>query len=145
MMPYKNRSIDPNRVVRVYRNLNKTKDGSKWYSVTQHHKDVWLVVAHVKELMLVNARFYVSQKGRERVLREKKKNIHAYVIGTISLSGAMGRGPEDGLHIKAEYNPYKSPYFTTKDFIPQCNLGGALAVCLNQQGMSVAYFDKVNL
>ena len=55
---------------------------------------------------LFDAQFKVSEKGRQRVLREQKKNVHAYVVGTW-VSEFVPRLP-----IKlATYNPYKYSSF----------------------------------
>lgn len=65
--------------------------------------------------------FVVSEAGRERVLREQRKNVHAYVRG----SGPTLYGQEDaagwdqfacnmvkaGLATRVSYNPYKGPTF----------------------------------
>ena len=63
--------IDHDRTVRVYRNLHK-----KCYSIQQDG----LVKAHATELYLFDSVFQVNKKGRERVLVEKKKNVHAFVV-----------------------------------------------------------------
>ena len=62
--------------VQVYFNLHK-----KVFSV----KDIKTkrVIAHVNEIDLGDVIFKVSQAGRERVLREKTKNVHAFVEGTV--------------------------------------------------------------
>lgn len=64
-----------------------------------------LVVAHLTHVNLVNAEFIVSQKGRERVLKEKVKNVHAGVIGIYTEKYE----PENTE--KATYNPYKYDSF----------------------------------
>lgn len=64
-----------------------------------------LVVAHLNHVNLVNAEFIVSLKGRERVLKEKVKNVHAGVIGTYT------KKYESVNTEKATYNPYKYDSF----------------------------------
>lgn len=60
-------------------------------------------------LTLQNVTFRVSEAGRQRVLRERKKNVHAYVVGTLMGSrGCWEPGPE---WIRISYNPYKGNYF----------------------------------
>ena len=55
----------------------------------------------------------VSQKGRERVLRERKKNVHAGLIGTLLPEGSpMPRACSND--DKITYNPYVGPAFTYK-------------------------------
>ena len=64
--------------VKVYYNLHK-----KCYSIVSLEKENYgRVVAHSNCVPLFNAQFKVSEKGRQRVLREQKKNVHAYVVGT---------------------------------------------------------------
>jgi hypothetical protein len=89
------------RKVFVYRNLHK-----KCYSV----KD-WKtkrVIAHVDTILLVDAKFKVSKAGRERVVREKRKNVHAGVLGYWNLKLKI-----DKRKVKTDvyYNPYKYESF----------------------------------
>ena len=77
--------------VRVYWNFHR-----KCYSVQQNR----LVVGYTDCISLVDVRFHVSEAGRQRVLKERKKNVHAYAIGTIKV-------PEDVFwDVKIQYNPY---------------------------------------
>ncbi|KWT95596.1 MULTISPECIES: hypothetical protein [unclassified Variovorax] len=41
------------------------------------------VIAHVDAVELENASFVVSQAGRQRALREKRKNVHAGIRGEL--------------------------------------------------------------
>jgi len=77
MTPYKGRTLDPTRPVRVYRNLYSSYgDGRRWSIRQGPH-----VVGHADNLHLVDVRFVVSEKGRQRVLSERRKNVHAFVEG----------------------------------------------------------------
>ena len=90
--------IDLNRRVYVYFNLHK-----KVWSVRQGGK----VVAHTKHIMLKDARFLVGQAGRKKVLREKKKNVHAGVSGYV-----VERVPNiPDFCTTVHYNPYKDKTF----------------------------------
>ena len=61
------------------------------------------VIAHLNYLLLDNPRFKVSKAGRERVLREKKKNVHAGVVGDFCTSlTASGKVSWE----QVRYNPY---------------------------------------
>jgi hypothetical protein len=82
--------------VQVYRNLHKN-----CFSV--RHKGT--VVAHVQHLKLKDCKFHVG-KGRERVLVEKRKNVHAWVSGTI-VEWEEPPGPLN----KVYYDPYKVSSF----------------------------------
>ncbi len=76
------------------------------------------VVAHRDNVLLFHTTFKVSQAGRERVLREKRKNVHAGVCGNwygmfvtddTSLTAVKERGE------LITYNPYKYTTFVYKD------------------------------
>ena len=56
--------------------------------------------------------FKVSQKGRERVLKEKRKNVHAGVVG-LFISKELNFSIEDFVEIT--YNPYMYDSFVLKD------------------------------
>jgi len=105
------------RNVEVYYNLRKkclsVRDGS-----------TGLVVKHTHALKLVSGkvgyerdiRFKVSEKGRQRVLKEKRKNVHAYVCGRVmdlgkvrSLEDSKARKPKTLRQVT--YNPYKYETF----------------------------------
>jgi hypothetical protein len=78
--------------VYVYRNLH-----NGLFSVWHKGK----VLAHVPEIHLENAEFRVRESGRQKVLREKKKNVHAFVVGTVS-----SQPPESAPSTPITYNPY---------------------------------------
>lgn len=76
MKGYKNREIHLNKPVKVYRNLHK-----KCWSVKQSG----LVVGHTNYLILKDCIFTVNQNSRNKVIEQRKKNVHAFVIGYITL------------------------------------------------------------
>lgn len=96
--------IDLNKPVKVYRNLTRNV-----WSVMQNGK----VECHAKYLVLKNAEFIVSESGRQRVLRDKKKNVHAFIRGYLSsaiesnLHDDKGRYP----YYNVTYNPYRYDSF----------------------------------
>ena len=86
----------------VYRNLHKNCFSVKCVKTG-------LVIAHVDEIVLENVTFKVSQAGRQRVLREKRKNVHAGVQGTwVKNETAVS------LKHSVTYNPYKYDSFVEK-------------------------------
>lgn len=91
--------------VRVYYNLNK----SVWS--VQHYipGKGWRVREHLKSLVLEDVTFKISEAGRQRVIRESRKNVHAYAIG--ELVEREGEGYSGHLPC-ASYNPYKAAHFT---------------------------------
>lgn len=98
--PFKGRTVHALQEVEVYRNL---------------HRDCWsirdaktkLVLGYAKELGLHDASFIVNESGRQRVLKEKKKNVHAFVRGYIIFAKVPVKGT------KVVYNPYKFKHFVT--------------------------------
>ncbi len=94
-----------NTWVEVYYNLHK-----KTFSV-RHAGRVWF---HTNVLTLRNAKFAVQPAGRAKVLKEKKKNVHAFV------RGFFVRGDDHTNHrmlhaTQATYNPYKYSTFVDID------------------------------
>lgn len=67
------------------------------------------IVGYKDIVTLVDVRFIVSQSGRNRVIKEKKKNVHAFAEGVIIDSSNCNRLKQ------ITYNPYKFPYFYYKD------------------------------
>ena len=89
----KNRSINPDKPVKVYWNLHRN-----CYSVQQNG----LVVCHADQVELKDVTFKVSEKGRQRVLKERRKNVHAFVVGYLDDDFA-----DRYWDVKIVYNPYK--------------------------------------
>ena len=63
------------------------------------------VVAHVDEIFLSDVHYRVQPAGRARVLREGRKNVHAFVVGKVSKPFET-----DGFDV-VYYNPYKTETF----------------------------------
>ena len=63
------------------------------------------MVGHADQVELRKVDFKVSETGRQRVLKERKKNVHAYVVGF--LDDALARYWD----VKIVYNPYKYDSF----------------------------------
>ena len=97
--------IDRSRPVHVYRNLHTNAMSVKQGTVK----------CHTENVVLYNAEFKVGKKGREKVLREKKKNVHAYIKGFVV-------DPRETDHLlcsiwgKAYYNPYKTDRWIDPQF-----------------------------
>lgn len=89
--------------VRVYRNLHK----NCWSVMTKTEKG-WRVKDHYTSILIAEPVFKVRESGRQKVLREKKKNVHAFIEGTFF--DFKGRGPLDKLG-EVTYNPYKHKGF----------------------------------
>jgi hypothetical protein len=93
--------IDPLKKIEVYFNLHK-----KTWSVRQSGR----VLGHTDSIQVRNPQYVVRQGGNERVRREKKKNVHAFVRGYVV----------EGLPIFprrqkfVSYNPYKNSSFVER-------------------------------
>tara|TARA_Y100000310_G_scaffold52097_1_gene47930 strand:+ start:64 stop:483 length:420 start_codon:yes stop_codon:yes gene_type:complete len=73
------------------------------------------VIDHRDELILEDARFLVGQKGRERVLREKQKNVHAGISGFWAEEYEANPIMASYTPHKIYYNPYKTDSFVMMD------------------------------
>lgn len=89
--------------VRVYYNIHKHV-----WSVQEHIPGRgWRVRHHALALVLEGVTFKVSEAGRQRVIREKRKNVHAYAIGQLVTLDTFEYDQE-----RISYNPYKGASFT---------------------------------
>lgn len=75
------------------------------------------VISHADGVLLKDPKFIVQEGGRKRVLREKKKNVHAYVRGELivaipgdTLEGLIEMADDAGYRA-ARYCPYEKRYF----------------------------------
>jgi hypothetical protein len=70
-------------------------------------------------VVLKDVTFKVSEAGRQRVLREKRKNVHAFAVGTVIELGADFNGSVADLlktpTVPVSYNPYKAAHFVRLD------------------------------
>jgi hypothetical protein len=103
--PFKGRTIEVGDPIKAYRNLHQ----GDWSVVATSGPYRGLVVAHSDELPIWGPRFEVSLAGRERVLRDGKKNVHAFIVGT--LGGHMPRGLLLNIRNEVTYSPWMRPYF----------------------------------
>ena len=90
----------------VYFNLHK----KVWSVKALEGENKGRVIAHASLVLLENCIFKVSQKGRERVLTEKRKNVHAGVVGQLIYS-TPEKIDQTLVGKLATYNPYKYETF----------------------------------
>jgi hypothetical protein len=91
---------------RVYWNFHK-----KCWSVQTKTDKGWRVTSHTPYLSLRNPKFKVYESGRNKVLSERRKNVHAFIYGDYVddvSSDCMLRG-------KIKYNPYEHSEFMLED------------------------------
>ncbi|MEE9596432.1 MAG: hypothetical protein V3V96_06615 [Acidiferrobacterales bacterium] len=115
-----------------------------YYNLTKH---VWsiraaegphkgLVIGHADRVSLRDCTFKVSEAGRQRVLKEKRKNVHAGIEGDLIAADGYKIAPgyqnvaAERLFVTVDrmaawlrhngdevtYNPYKSQTFVTVDY-----------------------------
>ena len=114
--------------VDVYKNLHKSEEGRPVYSI-RSVKDR-RVIGHSSQIFLTRVSFHVGQGGRKRVLKEKRKNVHAFVRGVISAEALEGN------YEAATYNPYTTNgFFKIRD--SNKNISMAAAATLDKDGLKV--------
>ena len=92
--------------VEVYFNLHK-----KLFSV--RNCKTGRVIKHTYDITILDPKFVVRKAGRERVLRERKKNVHAFVRGMMVPYKCVLFAPDQSTEVT--YNPYKYSSFVIKD------------------------------
>lgn len=90
------------------------------------------VIMHTDAISIAMPEFKVQEAGRQRVLREKRKNVHAGVVGYI----------KDQDHIaltdrKVSYNPYKMGSFYTTDDQQPISKGNIAVLRVNNKIPSI--------
>lgn len=133
IIPFKGRYLNPERPLQLYRNL--TKKGV-WYSIRQGNQ----VVAHTTAICLNSCTFHVSEATRQRILRNKKKEFHAYIEGYCTGSVMGTTAKRNDLPAKIQYNPFKDTFFSCKNLTPKpFHVKGASGVICNGEGVRGAY------
>jgi len=112
--------------VQVYRNLNNGL-------ISIQDLSTGLVLGHADAIDLEEANFIVREAGRQQVIREQRKNVHAFVRGKVisiqNFQPYKGRSLRvnrlsdlQDLQVsnmwtttKVSYNPYKAPHFVTPE------------------------------
>jgi len=97
--------------IRAYYNLHR-----KCFSVQDYKTG--LVIEHTDKLFMTNAMFVVRKSGNERVKKEGKKNVHAFV------NGIRHDKPIDTNHCnnyEVKYNPYTMDFFHYKRVMLEFN------------------------
>lgn len=87
----------------MYRNLNK----GKLFSIKD--KKTGLVIAHGDSFRVENVTCKVREGGRQRVIKDKRKNVHSFLIATYT-----GECEMDVSHVEIYYDPYTLDSFINK-------------------------------
>ncbi|AYR03463.1 hypothetical protein SEA_POPCICLE_85 [Mycobacterium phage Popcicle] len=129
---YKGRMISDRTPVFAYRNLHK----DRWSLRAEAGPHKGKVIGHTDSLALIDCRLKVSEAGRQRVIAEQKKNVHAGVVGTIVRDFDPRPYDWEGNYAqRLSYNPYKAPTFTVDGEA----VGYATMVHLSDDGKAYAY------
>jgi len=109
MSKLRNGKLNHGDRVEIYRNLHNDT-----FSIRRNGK----VVKHLanwQRIFLKDVKFAVQPAGREKVRREGKKNVHAFIRGTYLAPSTF---PHTTSEFKAKctewvtYNPYQNDHFT---------------------------------
>lgn len=96
-------SFELGLLVDVYKNLHK----DCWSVRAAEGENKGRVVGYADSIFLTDATFVVQKGGRERVRREKRKNVHAWIRGRIANSGETAQS--------ITYDPYKYDTFVFRE------------------------------
>ena len=118
--------------VDVYRNLHKKCMSVKSRETgSKYHPAYGIVIIHSTEMLLHDCQFVVREKGRQKVILSKRKNVHAFVRGVLK-SGNWCSIPSAGLvnpatgrtydfrdltldkWVEVTYNPYMFETFVVR-------------------------------
>jgi len=124
LTPYMERELNEGDLVEVHYNLH---EGG--FSITNVKSG--LVVARAPYVSLIDVTTKVSESGRQRVLREQSKNVHAKIVGfytekEMDMSGAN----------VMTYNPYKYSSFVDKE-TKEPVLKASLVKCFEKNALYV--------
>ena len=106
------------------------------------HKDMWSVKAlegpskgrvihRLQSVVLSDVEGKVSEAGRQRVLRERKKNVHAGMVGYLT-EGELYKDHIRSIGDRITYNPYKYESFVHT--VDESRFEGAAWAYLNAWG-----------
>lgn len=101
----------------IYWNLRR-----KCFSVkAMEGPDKGKVIDHVRYFEMEDVTFKVSEAGRQRVLRERRKNVHAGLVGKLAYSEAVETQPRPeprtGSAKEIVYNPYRDEKFKSVSLV----------------------------
>ena len=92
-------------IVQVYRNLNNGR-----MSVQAQVDGRWKVVGHVTDLVLEQVSFTVREAGRQRVISQQQKNVHAFARGVLVAQADL----ELDCPVHLAYDPYRNSSFVER-------------------------------
>ena len=103
------------------------------------------VVAHVNDAIVYNPTFKVSEAGRQRVLKERKKNVHAGVVGQWFEGEFNAKRCAELMEYTGRavtYNPYRFDSFVYKNTETPINDQPRVAA-LHSDGVKASIFANL--
>ena len=94
--------------VEIYRNLNNGTHSIRRNGKVVKHLQHW------QSIFLKDVKFAVQPAGREKVRREGRKNVHAFVRGTVIMPSTMNCTTDEfkkKMPLCVTYNPYHMKHF----------------------------------
>lgn len=119
--------------VYVYWNLTK----NVWSIKALQGEKRGRVIAHAKNITLKDCEFRVSEKGRQWVISNKRKTVHAGVVGQL-VSTENCLEMDGGKAIPVTYNPYKYKSFVNRENVEEAVMT-AKQVIMNETRAVTAY------
>jgi hypothetical protein len=116
---YKGRSVEVGERVKVYFNLHT----HLFSMLAMQGAYKGRVVAHGNGIQIDDVKFHINKSGQLRVRTQRKRNVHAYAVGTYK--GIT----ETNLEKNAYYNPYTTDRFINSD--TKVELDGVEAAVVN--------------
>ena len=103
--------------VKVYRNLHR----DTWSLMAAAGPRRGRVVGYSDAVELANPVLTVSEASRQRAIRERTRNVHAFVVGRVLAPGSLDRSEL----VRVRYNPFRAGCFT--DPVGACVFEGGVA------------------
>ena len=135
VVPYKGRTIDTEKPIELYRNLNKK---GRCFSIRQGN----FVVAHTTAICIREPEFIIEKAGKAQVLKTGKRNVHAYIRGMYTTSGMGTSASRNDLPVQVTYDPFKDKGFYYTWCGKETEIKKALFAIANHEGIKVSYIEK---
>jgi hypothetical protein len=103
------------RKVEVYRNLHNGM-------LSVRDAKTKKVIGHTERVCLLSVQLKVSEAGRQRAIREGRRNVHAFAVG-VETTQCLGEAGQ-----RITYNPFRAPYFHVAGTDIAAHLSGAAVV-----------------
>lgn len=109
---FKGRTLKIGDLVKVHRNLNN----GLWSITAKTGEFKNKVVHHCSHVSISDVKFVISEAGRKRVLKEGRKNVHAWCVGIITSFDKTACNTDNSKQVT--YDPYQHGFFFQADATP---------------------------